>query len=432
MRISHLVLVLLIAAALCVIPAAANVGGDTATIYVTSSPSGASVYDAGVYEGTTPCYITVYTTGTPVSHDITVSKSGYYDYHQYVGDVTTGEYITVDAYLTPIVQNGYLDISSSPSGANAYVDGNYKGTTPLTVSADSGTHSVRLEKPGYNTFYGTYSVSNGQTTYVSATLGSAVSYGYINVQSYPSGANIYVDGNYYDTTPAVITVTSGTSHNVKLVLSGYNVYTQTISVGAGSTAYMNVNLVSSSDAYLRITSTPAGAAVYVDGTYMGNTAYSSGSSVSYLNVGPLSSGTHSIMLKKDGYNTYTSSVTLSPNEVRTLSITLVQSSPTPSGNAALSMDSTPSGAEVYVDNVFRGYTPLYLSDIPEGRHTLLLQLSGYNDWTEYVNFVAGQTVTMDVPLTTAVVPTPSQSSFPILAFAGVIGLAAVLVLRRTN
>ena len=82
-----------------------------------------------------------------------MSKNGYYDYHEYIGTVTTNEYITVNARLTPVVQTGYLDISSSPSGANAYGDGNYKGTTPLTVSVDAGTHSVRLAKPGYNTFY---------------------------------------------------------------------------------------------------------------------------------------------------------------------------------------------------------------------------------------------------------------------------------------
>lgn len=59
----HLVLVLLVAVVMLTVPAAAevalggSVGGSTATISVTSSPSGASVYDAGVYQGTTPCNI---------------------------------------------------------------------------------------------------------------------------------------------------------------------------------------------------------------------------------------------------------------------------------------------------------------------------------------------------------------------------------------
>lgn len=430
----HLVLVLLTAVSLLIIPAAAetlgSVGGQTATISVTSSPSGADVYDAGTYQGTTPCNIIVYTTGTPIDHDIVISKNGYYDYHHYIGDIYANQYITVNAILTPVVQTGYLDISSSPSGANVYVDGIYQGTSPLVVSVDAGSHSIRMEKPGYDTWYGTYSVSAGSTDQVYASLGSSVTYGYISVHSTPSNANVYVDGNYRDNTPEVISVTAGTPHQIEIVSSGYEVYQQTVTVSTGSTVSIDANLVSSSDAYLKIASYPAGAAVYIDGTYCGNTAYSSSTSPNYMSIGPLTAGTHSVMLKKDGYNTYTSTITLASNEIRTMSITLSQSAPTPSGYSGLHLASTPSGADVYVDNVFRGYTPLYLSDISEGQHTLLLQHTGYNDWTEYVYFTAGQTVEKDVTLSPASVPpAPTQAPFPILAFAGLAG-AAIFAVRR--
>ncbi|MCZ9318757.1 MAG: PEGA domain-containing protein [Methanocorpusculum sp.] len=432
----YLVLVLLAAVAVLAAPAAAevtlggSVGGSTATISVTSSPSGAEVYDAGTYQGTTPCNIIVHTTATPIDHDIVVSKNGYYDYHHYIGDVYTDQYITVNAVLTPVVLTGYLDISSSPSGANVYVDGIYKGTSPLVASVDAGSHSIRMEKPGYDTWYGTYRVSSGDTAQVYASLGPSVTYGYINVHSTPSGANVYVDGTYRDNTPEVISVTAGTSHEVQVVYSGYEVYQQTVTVSTGSTVYLDANLVTSSDAYLKIASSPSGAAVYVDGNYCGNTGYSSGSSMNYMSIGPLTAGTHAVMLKLDGYNTYTSTVTLSPNEIRTMSVTLTQSAPTPSGNAGLHMASTPSGAEVYVDNAFRGYTPVYLSDISKGRHTVLLKHTGYNDWTEYVVFTAGQTVEKDVTMSPASVPpAPTQSPFPVLAFAG-LAAAAVFAVRR--
>lgn len=170
--------------------------------------------------------------------------------------------------------------------------------------------------------------------------------------------------------------------------------------------------------------------VYADGSYCGTTGYSSGSSMNYMSIGPLTAGTHAVMLKLDGYNTYTTTVTLSPNEIRTMSVTLTQSSPTPSGNAGFHIASTPSGAEVYVDNAFRGYTPVYLSDISEGRHTVLLKHTGYNDWTEYVVFTAGQTVEKDVTMSPASVPpAPTQSPFPVLAFAG-LAAAAVFAIRR--
>lgn len=116
----HLVLVLLAAVALLMIPVVAetigSVGGSTATISVTSLPSGATVYDSGTYQGTTPYDIIVHTTATPIDHDIVISKNGYSDYHHYIDDVNADQYINVNAVLTPVVQTGYLDISSFSFG----------------------------------------------------------------------------------------------------------------------------------------------------------------------------------------------------------------------------------------------------------------------------------------------------------------------------
>lgn len=424
----HLLVFLMILLAALMIPnVSANVGGDTATIHITSSPSGANVYDSGEYKGTTPCDIYVYTTGTPVNHNIVVSKSGYYDYHETIYPPSSNDYISVNAILTPISQQGYLNIQSSPSGANIYIDGSYRGTTSAVITLDSGTHNVRLEKPGYETWYGTATVYTDQTQYLSPSLSPTDSYGHIHVSSTPSGADIYIDGYYKDTTPATISVNPG-SHTVRVVLAGYDTYSQNVILSSGETAYLNADLSHSTDAYLKISSNPGGASVYVDGNYMGNTGYSSGSSVNYMTIGPLSTGGHSIMLKKDGYNTYTSSLTLAGNEVRSLSITLVPSSPGPYDTGALSMSSSPSGAELYIDNVFRGYTPIYLSDITPGQRTLLLKLNGYNDWTQYVNFVAGETADLDVPLTQGVPPSPTNTFFPLAGLLGVLGVA--LLLRR--
>lgn len=87
---------------------------------------------------------------------------------------------------------------------------------------------------------------------------------------------------------------------------------------------------------------------------------------------------------------------------------------------------------MYVDNVFRGYTPFYLSDISAGQHTLLLQHTGYHDWTEYVYFTAGQTVEKDVAMTVGSAPlAPTQCPFLVLAFAG-LAFFAVFAIRRTT
>ncbi|MCQ2356004.1 MAG: PEGA domain-containing protein [Methanocorpusculum sp.] len=106
-----------------------------------------------------------------------------------------------------------------------------------------------MEKPGYDTWYGTYRISSGDTALVYASLGPSVTYEYINVHSTPSGANVYVNGTCRDNTPEVISVTAdaGTSHEVQVAYSSYEVYQKTVTVSTGSTVYLDANLLTSSD-----------------------------------------------------------------------------------------------------------------------------------------------------------------------------------------
>lgn len=64
-----------------------------------------------------------------------------------------------------------LEISSAPSGALAYVDNVYKGTTPVIVTElTAGTHSVTVSLDGYSSYSTQVELSAGRTTSVSASL----------------------------------------------------------------------------------------------------------------------------------------------------------------------------------------------------------------------------------------------------------------------
>ena len=68
--------------------------------------------------------------------------------------------------------HGFISISSVPSGAKVYIDGVYKGTTPLFLSVEEGRHTIKLVKFGYAELTKTIYVYPGETTYVSETLSS--------------------------------------------------------------------------------------------------------------------------------------------------------------------------------------------------------------------------------------------------------------------
>ena len=66
---------------------------------------------------------------------------------------------------------GSLSFTSSPSGASVYVDGTYRGITPITLSDQTtGSHTIRLSKTGYNDYSSTDTLYAGQSTAVGALL----------------------------------------------------------------------------------------------------------------------------------------------------------------------------------------------------------------------------------------------------------------------
>jgi hypothetical protein len=81
---------------------------------------------------------------------------------------------------------------------------------------------------------------------------------------------------------------------------------------------------------------------------------------------------------------------------------------------SISFASTPSGADIYLDNVLQSAkTPSTITGVSAGSHTYIIRLTGYNDATGTVTVTAGLTATVSVTLT-PIVTTGSISfaSFP--------------------
>ena len=74
--------------------------------------------------------------------------------------------------MTPLPdKSGTVKIISSPPGAEVYLDNEYHGTTPGTISAvPTGNHMVEIRETGYHTLSQNITVISGNTTIVSITL----------------------------------------------------------------------------------------------------------------------------------------------------------------------------------------------------------------------------------------------------------------------
>jgi PEGA domain len=101
---------------------------------------------------------------------------------------------------------------------------------------------------------------------------------------------------------------------------------------------------------------------------------------------------------------------------------------TAQGTGAVIVSSSPDGAGVYVDNSYRGITPLTVKDLPPGNYVLLLKQAGYNDWSTTVTVIPDQAISLTGSLSPAVSVTHSPDPFPAL-IAG-LALAGMVAVRK--
>jgi len=202
-------------------------------VSISSSPSGARVYLDGNYKGTTPLILKDVSVG---SHTIKLSKKYYYDFEKKI-TVSAGE----TTYVSKILKGyGFVKITSDPSGAYVYIDGSYKGVTPLLLNVEEGYHKIILAKSNYFHVEKQIYVAIGETTYVSETLKG---YGSLEISTIPSGINVYLDGNYKGETPLFIGEVAEGTHSIRLTKFGYGDITRTVSVFAGKTTHVTENLI---------------------------------------------------------------------------------------------------------------------------------------------------------------------------------------------
>lgn len=138
----------------------------TGTARFVSEPSGADVYVAGRFVGTTPVAATTFDVG---SYQAEFRRDGY-EVARTSFEVRAGQETRVSATLRAFT--GTLQLTANVGGARVFLDGREVGTIPsgsgrLTLSdLAPGTYEVTLVAAGYATTVQTVSVQAGRTTAV--------------------------------------------------------------------------------------------------------------------------------------------------------------------------------------------------------------------------------------------------------------------------
>ena len=224
---------------------------------IDSTPQGAQVQIDGK---TDPSWVTPFTLSglNAGQHSVTVSKAGYSTDMRTV-DVVSGSKSFVVTHLAPLMAT--LAVSSSPAGANIYVDGRDTGKlTPAQVSLDKGQHVVLVRKSGFLDETTNPQFILGQTVNFSPTLRSlgnvddiktvgkmkklfgskeAQGMGTVSVKTQPKGAQVAVNQHMLDkTSPVDFTLDPG-NYIVDITLTGYAPIHKVITVDKGGKAVID-------------------------------------------------------------------------------------------------------------------------------------------------------------------------------------------------
>ena len=256
---------------------------------------------------------------------------------------------------------GTLELTSNPSGVEAFVDGRGRGVTPLTLTLPVGEHEVEVRGPTGVTRSAPVDIQAGNATsqYIELPVRAAAT-GQLQIRTDPAGATVSVDGVPRGTSPTTITELSPGRHQVVLD-SDLGSVTETVVIESGLTASLVVPLggvpagIPVSAGWVSVSS-PVELQLLEGAELLGTTA---------TDRIMLESGRHEIELVNEalGYRSI-QVVEVRPGEVAPVAIEL------PEG--AIAFNAVP-WAEVWIDGVRIGETPIGNYGLPIGQHSVLFR-----------------------------------------------------------
>ncbi|HRT37680.1 MAG TPA: PEGA domain-containing protein, partial [Caldisericia bacterium] len=206
---------------------------------IDSDPQGAEVLINNEKKGITPISISL----KEGSYEVVVKKDSYEDFEK--KDVHIEKNKTLDLgviKLTPLPSYATLEVETTPTNAKLYINGEEKGLTPYTVDKlKPGEYEIKITKSGYEDYKDKITLKDNENKTMKIQLSKISvtppppSYGFLSVDSDPSGANVYVDNKNIGKTPIKSYQLEPGSHTIKLSLDGYNDYISNVTISSNST-----------------------------------------------------------------------------------------------------------------------------------------------------------------------------------------------------
>lgn len=254
-----------------------------------------------------------------------------------------------------------IDVTARPEGAKVLVDGESKGIVPVSVfNISAGKHLLRVEAPGRRPVEEIVSVANGD--FLSKDYDLEPEKGLLLVRSDPAGAEVKLGVTSLGVTPLLLSdLDTDRTYSLSLECIGYQAKRVNVTLSGRTPVAVDEKLVLDSGV-VECVSEPAGATVQVNGIVRGTTP---------CRIDRVPKGYATFVFKLKGFEDEKRELRIVPGDSQSLSLSM-------RGKAArLSVISYPEGARVTVDDNYAGKTPLTLSPVRPGVHTIKAEMPGY-------------------------------------------------------
>jgi formylglycine-generating enzyme required for sulfatase activity len=205
----------------------------------------------------------------------------------------------------------------------------------------------------------------------------------VEIDSEPAGAEVRIDGEVLGATPLKAQILEGL-REVQYALPKHKTVTLQREIAAGQKLALDKVRLPPADGQLAISTQPSGATVSIDGDFHGRTP---------VNLALAANAEHRIRLIKGGYSAVDKTITLGPEEVQSLELTLTPVYGT------LFLSTQPADAELFVDGKAFGSATRRLR-LTARPHMLEIRKSGYKTHRMQVTPRAGVNRTVQVQLRT--------------------------------
>lgn len=252
---------------------------------------------------------------------------------------------------------GYINITSTPeSGAMVMIDGKEQpiATPCQSEPVASGEHTVQVVKEMYQPLTQKVLVADGQTTPIKIAL--QPNFAVVSVTT-PADASVSINGlekgkgNWQGRLNAGV-------YSIEATKAKHRPAKQDIDVVAGDTKTVDLQPTPIYGS-LDVMTTPSGATITIGDKEYGTTPNT---------INRLLIGDYSVKLTKEGYASITKSTIVAEGKSTELNETL-------SNGRAVTINSTPTGVNLFVDGVASGKTP-YSGSLTYGNHTLKIENNG--------------------------------------------------------